>query len=293
MSGWDLGVSQYLRNPPPATSDPNTVQNAIYPERTYANQQSYGLSQALNAGQIQAAPQFAQNQSFRDQIANQLSLTNASQQQESGYLNQDYQTGLAQNDLQQSSLGIQRGALSRQSPLSGTLHDLALQGIGLGERGANQQADIARRGALSSAVTRGAVSSPGLRQDYSDIANQLANQVQGYGIQRGQENVTFAEKQAQLKDQNATLDLQAKSLNLSRDQLKTELDRGIDRLGLSTALTTADLLGKMNSSNIDDQVLAQQIFNAAIQNSDYYAQFSPQQQSPPAMSGGGSSRSSR
>lgn len=286
-----MSLPYYLAGP----QSMHKVNPATVPDQTWTNPQyalpltqSWGLDQALNAGRIQAAPQFALNQQTRDQLTNQISLTNASKQAQTGYLQADYRTGLAQNDLSQQSLGIQRGALGRQSPYLDTLHQLAMQGINLNQESTQHQAQIAKRGAVSSAVTRGAINSPGLRQGLSDISMQLENQVSGYNLQRGQENAQYGEKKASLADQNATLDLQARSLNISRDQLKTELDRGLDRLGLSTAMTTADLLARMNSSTIEDQVLAQQVFNAALQSSDYYAQFYPRQSAPTVASGGGS-----
>lgn len=276
--------------------DPSTISQPVLADPSWSSPlaRSWGLNQGLAAGQIQAGPQFALNQTYRDTLAQQLALSNASKSSESNYARADYNTGLSRLGLQEEKLGFDRNALGRQSPLSDTLHRLALESIGLGETSANQSADRAKRGAMSSAVTRGATSSPGIRTDLTDIQTQLENQLMGYGINRQEEDVRFNEQRASLADQNKVLDLQSRELNMSRDQLKTELDRGLDRLGLSTAMTVADLTGKMQSSAIEDQVLAQQIFNAALQSSDYYAQFYPYPSTPstsvPTQSVGGSTR---
>lgn len=261
----DQWFYQYYGANPAALSriDPSAVPQSALTNPAWANPiaRSWGLDQALNAGMTQAGPQFANNQTYRDQLAGQIGMTNASQSAQTDYLNQDYNTGLSRLDLQQKSQGIQKNALGRQPQYLATLHDLANQLL-------NQSADTARRGATSSAIARGANTSIGFNQQLGDINSQLANQL-------AQSDTRYAEQQASVADQNAALDLQAKDLGLSRDALKTELSRGLDRLGLSSMMSVADLTGKLNSSQVQDQVIAQQIFNEAMQSSDYYAQHYP------------------
>lgn len=259
---------------------------------SYARQ--WGLDQSVNAGMIQAGPQFALNQSTRDQLANQIALTQASQASQSGYLNQDYNTGLARIGLQGQQLDVQRGALGRQPQYLQNLHDLAQQLFGLNRTSATQQADINTRGLNSASTARGAFTSIGANEGRGDIQNQLANQLQGIDISSNEETTRYNESVSSLADQNKMLDLQGQSLGLDRQALKTELERGLDRLGLSTSLSISDLTQKLNSSNIEDQMLAQQIFNAAISSSDYYAQFAPPSANPstPYSGSSGSSGSS-
>lgn len=219
----------------------------------------FGLQQGLNAGMVQAGPQLALNADSRDQMAQQIAAYQASQLAQSGYLNQDYQTGLAKLGLQDQSLDVQREALARQPGYLGTLHDLANQAY-------NQQAATNLRGLNSQATAAGSYTSIGAGEGRNDIATQLANQL-------SRSDTQYNEQLATVADQNKMLDLQAQNLGLDRTQLKTDLDRGLDRLGLSTTLSVSDLLTKLNSSNIEDQMLAQQIFNAALGSSDYYSQF--------------------
>lgn len=223
--------------------------------------QVWGFNQALGAGQIQAGPQLAMNQNTREQLANQVSAQQASLLAQTGFLNQDYQTGLAKLDNQSAGIDVQRQALARQPGYLSTLHDLANQSY-------QQSADVARRGLDSEATARGAFTSIGVNQGRSDIVTQLTNQLQRSDTQ-------YNEQIASLADQNKMLDLQANNLGLDRQALKTELERGLDRLNLNSIMSIGDLLTKLNSTNIEDQMIAQQIFNSALGASDYYSQFYP------------------
>lgn len=229
---------------------------------------SWGFDQGLQAGQVAAAPSLAQNENQRQLYGLQGQLSDASFAQQSGYLQQDYQTQLARSGLSQQQLGVQRDALARQPQYLSSLHDLTNQSL-------NQQAGVARRAVDSSATARGAFTAPGVNQFRTDITDQLANQI-------GQSDTRYNEQVSSIADQNAMLDLQGKNLGLDRNQFKTELDRGLERLGLTNALSVADLTAKLQSTRIEDQAIAQQIINAAMQSSDYYAsQYSP----PPSMQG--------
>lgn len=204
--------------------------------------------------------------------------------------------GLDRNSLgfDLSSLGIKIGANERRPGYLTALHELAVQGF-------NQNAATNTRGVNSSSSARGSFGSAGQKANLSDIQATLAQQLGGeaqqyyesmaqvgdtrqeYGIQ-GQRIGNESQRldlagqgldidERRLDNQNAVLDLQARGLGLDRQALQTELARGLDRLGLSSFMSIADLTDKMTSSNIQDQMLAQEIFNQAIQNSDYYSQF--------------------
>lgn len=231
------------------------------PNQSIEFQREYGLQQGINAGQVQAGPQLALNQNARELLTQQLALGGAQYGAETGFMQQDYANSLARLGLQGSQLGVQRGALGRQPAFLSTLHDLTNQSL-------QQSADVARRGVDSSATARGSFTAPGTNQHRDDISTQLANQL-------SRSDTQYNEQVASLADQNKMLDLQASNLGLDRQQLKTELERGLSRLGLQNQLSIADLTSKINSSNIEDQMIAQQIFNAAIQSSDYYGQFYP------------------
>jgi hypothetical protein len=277
--------------------DRSTVPAEALPGYDQYNSNVYGFGQALNNGLIQAGPQFGMNATTRESLANQIAAAQASQSQQSAYLNQDYATGLGRLGLQGdqlgiqrsnlgldrqalglqrnslgfdlSSLGIQLGANARQPAYLTALHELANQGY-------NQNAATQTRGVNSSSTARGSFGSAGQRANLTDIQSTLANQLGGEA-QRYYENMAQTSDQRQqlgiqgqrignqsqgldldakrLDNQNAMLDIQSKSLGLDRNALQTELSRGLDRLGFSSFMSISDLTDKMNSSNIQDQLL--------------------------------------
>lgn len=273
-------IDQPLNDPPVVTP----ISNA-------ENAQEYGFNQALNAGIIGSAPQVQLNQNSRDALANQIGWLNAGLGTDQSALqnNTDYQLaqlGLSGDRLnvQRSDLGIQQGANARQGPLADLMHQIQLGQLGLSRTNAWQQADVANRGLTSQDVSRGSNTSIGYNQGMGDIQNRLANQLQGIdynqlqeGAQYGEKKASIADQQAQLENQGKMLDIAGQGLGLDRQHLNDQLQLGLQRLGINNADAVSQLLDKMNSSSIQDQILAQQVFNQAIQNSDYYAQFYPVQ----------------
>lgn len=245
----------------------------------------FGLKTAMDQAHVDDMLNAAFGQQQRQGFGTDILFANANQQQESGYLNQDYALGNRRLNNQQAGLDLQRAALGRQPGYLTALHDLANKGfdiqnqqVGLGRQGAFANAGQARRGLESQLTARGAFTSVGGQQGRFDIAGDLLRQVQGYnlqdqsiGLNRQGEAVRYFENMAQVGDQNKKLDIAASDLGIDRDQLSNELQKGLGRLNLSTATNVSDLLGKINSSNIQEAMGARQVFNQALQNSDYYS----------------------
>jgi hypothetical protein len=254
----------------------------------------YGFGQSLNAGMIGAGPQFVLNQNARDSLATQIGYLNANNNLDQSALQNDtaYQLsklGLQGEglDLQRANLGIDQGANARQGPLADLLHAISGGRFDLSRTGAWQQADVANRQLTSQDIARGSITSIGHNQGLGDISNQLANQLKGIDYSQLQEGAQYGEQKAGIEDnrqrlenQGKQLDLAGKNLGLDRQHLNDQLTLGLQRMGIQNADAVSQLLDKMNSSSIQDQILAQQIFNQAIQNSDYYAQFYPVKTSP-------------
>lgn len=236
----------------------------------------WGFGQALDAGSLASQPALAANENTRQQYLLAQQMADASLSTQSGYLNQDYKTKLARAGLQNEQLDVQRAALGRQPGYVTQLHDLANQSL-------NQQAGVARRAVDSAATARGSFTAPGVNQFRTDISDQLANQL-------GQSDVRYNEQIASIADQNAMLDTQAKNFGLDREQYRTELQRGLERLGLENQITIADLTAKSASTRIEDQVIVNQIINAAMQSSDAYASGYPGFTTPSTSSAPSGSR---
>lgn len=274
-------------------SSPTTTQSNPYLEDT-----TNFMGPVLNRGisptpQLQSSlnyftglysPEFEQNAAQRTTIEDSLAQLFANQQLQSRYANEDYQSGLSKLNLSRGDLGIERGAAGRQIGLANTLEALArellgnqMQGFNIDTTEAGQSADQSRRQAMSSATARGAVNAPGIGRTLGDIQNSLANQLGRIDLGRGradigfrQEQATLGERRAGARDRLAQLDLKSKELGINSDQLRTELDRGLQQLGLDTFLGTNQLMDALGSSNIKDRMLAEQIFREAIQYTDVF-----------------------
>jgi hypothetical protein len=242
-----------------------------------ANARTWGTQQGLQTGLINAAPDYIQNQMAQQSANIGIMGALANQQQQTGWLNQDYQTGLQRNDLAQQGNQIDIGANARQPGYLTALHNIAGQQYDLTRQGQQGQADINQRALEAQLTGRGAFTSVGGQQGRYDIAQNLIRGLQGTNLQQQGETTRFNEGMAQTQDQKQKLDLAAQGLGIDRNQLGTELQRGLDRLNLSTGTTVADLMNKVNSSNLQDQALGRKIFNDALNSSDYYARLYPGQ----------------
>lgn len=220
--------------------------SSVLPNAGYgAAAKQYGQNYGILTGTINAQPATIQNQMERQSAGIGMMGALANQTQETGYLNQDFGFGTRRLDVEQ-------GTLNRQAPLLSGLHDLALGGM-------NAQAAQQRRALESAATGRGAFTSIGAQQGRADISGELARQTQG-------ENLRYGENVAKLDDA-------AKNMGISRDQLQSDLQRGLERLNLTTSTSVADLMNRINSSNLQDAAIGTKIWNDALQSSDYYSRF--------------------
>lgn len=224
------------------------------------NTNYYGLA-ALYTAQNQYAPQRALQQQIIDQAAGRLNPNSpemASFGLDRSHLNTNYGLDSRLLGIQQQALGVDQAANNRQS------------GFIEGNRSAdvnemNRKAAYDQFNQRDQAIAHGAAGSEGYRQD-------LANTEAGRAYDVGRTDRTAAEEQAKVRDRTKTLNLQAAKLGIDADRLKSELQYGLDRLGLSQSITTDDLTDKLNSARMQDQVFAQQIFDRALQLTPIYQQ---------------------
>ncbi len=158
-------------------------------------------------------------------------------------------------------LGIQRGALGREETALPQEHNLAnqllgLQGQDLGiqrqqlgiqgqsldltQKGEEQAADVARRGAWSSATARGATNTSGFSQGLGDINTNLQQQLAQLGLSR-----------QGLGLQGQGLDIQGQRLGVEQQQ--SDINYGLQQGSL------ADQLAGLNISGTE---IGQQLANA-------------------------------
>lgn len=268
----------------PKTATPLSTSSTAQPKtstisRDLANQQAnaFGFYQGAY-GFDPITGTTAEGALQRANLNNQIGMQLGNKQYQSGLLNQDYQTGLAQLGLRQQGLGIDQGALVRQLASGGyfdQLGNLIESRLGNQKEGANLSADVSTRKQTSESIAGGSQQTLGNRQGLSDIQSALKNQLSGFDIGAQGERVSLTEQRAKARDQQRQLELTGKDYGLQKDQLKTALDRGLANLGLNSYITINDLMDKVNSSNAQDRMVGQQIIQQVMQNSGMFSTSAP------------------
>lgn len=262
-----------------------------------------GLQTALQFMQGIYGPELAQQQAMRDQLAGRVGFAEQNFTTQQGILQSQHGIDLARLGLEQSGIGIEKGAANRQIGNANILESLArqllgntqkgldidLQSLATNERSSNQQFAAEKRQAMSSAASRGAMNAPGIGRTTNELSNQLWNRNEligqdrqrvGLGRERAnlgfeRERVGLNEQKAAAKDRLATLDLRSQGLGLDRKTLQNNLDQGLAKLGLDQWVTTNDLLDAMNSSDLQQRAVAEQIYRQALEYSDFFANLDP------------------
>lgn len=223
-------------------------------------------------------------------IAGQIGMTQIGYQQGVQALNQN-----AALDQQKLNLGPQYDAVTRQAiarQLAGLDEQGRLAFLGLGNQfkgfdlqtlQAQQGADRNKIAVRSDATVRGAMSGRGINRTYGNIAQDLANQLTGIGINKegaiinAQEgDLSRKEQAAKLQDQNKMLDIKAKEYGVDRAKIQASLQQGIAKLGLDQFMDVSQLLDALNSNDMERQAIATQIFRDAMAYSDMFTVMSPQ-----------------
>lgn len=251
----------------------------------------WGFQQALAQQRVLGGFQDTQNQIQREGMTNQIGLLNAQEQQESGYLNQDYDLGNRRLDLKTKGIDIEKAANLRQPGFLTHLHDIAGRGFDLSRQenlARNRQGNFAL---FNESVGKGNVLLGGYNTQRGELAQQLMRGQVGVNLNQEEETAKYQEAMAKTADTNKRLDLDAQNVGLDREQLRNELQKGLERLHLSTSMSVDDLYTKIMSSNLDDAIQARQRWNDAWAASDAWKSLYPGQNV--AEGYGGSSPSER
>lgn len=217
----------------------------------------------------------------------QLGMTLGNRDYMGRLLGEDYGTNLKRLGLQEQETQQDKAGLNRRVGKGGYFDQLGglvdrsllnqLAGYDVQETSARNAHQTARRGEISDATSRGSLQTHGTREDLGDIAKNLWQNVLGLNVQReganigaDKERTSLAEQRAQDKDRLGALDLKAKDYGLQRDQFKTDLDRGLQKLGIDAYFSTNDIIDKANSAKAEDRKVADQIIRNAMDYSDQF-----------------------
>lgn len=221
----------------------------------------YGPQMALAGalGQNQITGLEGQNFWTQQSLQNQINAAN-----QGAYYQQ---AGLG---LQGQSLGIQQGALSRQMAelpqqygltqqgfdIQGQRLGLQSQQVDLSQLGAWQGAAQQQRSLASQLTASGNPYSVGGARSRQDIAEQLQNQMTGFGLERqgiglSQQElglqrqgaaINYYEQTAAAQDAQKELGIQSQQLGLNQSEIKSRLDTELNNLGIQGQVSSDQLL---------------------------------------------------
>jgi len=264
--------------------------------RNIQTQQSNALNQQQNAynyfanaaGYDPGTGTTADTNAYLSRLEGQQGMTLGNRDYMGRLLNQDYSTNLARVGLDEQANQVDKSGVNRRLAGGGYFDQLSglidrnllnqLAGYDVQEGSARNKFATERRGEISDSTARGALQTYGTREDLGDISKSLWQDILGLNVQRegarigsDKEKVSLSEQRSQDKDRLAQLDLKAKDYGLQRDQFKTELDRGLAKLGIDAYYTSEDIMDKANSAKASDRAVAEQIIRNSM---DYSNQFS-------------------
>lgn len=233
-------------------------------------------------------PQQAALDQQQAQLAGQLGMLEANTATQQGLLQSQHGLSMQGLGLQQQGLGIDRSANNRQLGNINQLQALARQLLHNDFRTTDLQASMRRRAAISDTTARGAMNTPGIGRSLAEINKGAGLAKRGQRLGYQQQAVGFQEDRAQVADRNKQLDLRAQQLGLDRQGLQNSLDQGLARLQLDQWVGVNEIMDRMQSADLQERMIAEQIFRAALDYSDYFAgQGSGGNNTPPSTTPGG------
>lgn len=174
-------------------------------------------------------------------------------------------------DVQQQGLDASRGLLGRELANQ-------MRGFGFDQSTATRAAKTNLRGSISDAAARGAAQNEGLRNKVTDIYGNLYDQFGQINVgregarisnERGKislnnQQAGLTENKAQARDRTAQIDLQAQRLGISGEQLRNNLTRGLEKLGIDKRVNTNALIDGLMSKSAETKQQALQLYYQAL-----------------------------
>lgn len=210
------------------------------------------LQTAAGAYQAAAMPDLLQLQLSNNAYTRGLGYAYQGQGLDAGGMNLDYQSQLGDVNTQIGQNAVDLAAANRQIPYLNKMQELGQQLLGL-------QAGKDTRSLNSQATAQGAFVSSGANDQRKDIYANLVNAL-------GQSETQYDERRASAMDSAKKLQLEASNLGLKPGQLKAQLDNGLAKLGLKTAMSVDDLMDGLAKNDLT----AKKIYATIIANAQQY-----------------------
>jgi hypothetical protein len=180
-------------------------------------------------------------------------------------------------DVRQGDINTRRQLLARELANQ-------MRGFDIDYTEAGQQGRRNVRQRTSEATVRGSLQAPGTREAMQDIYRDLYNTIGRIDVGRegarignersvsglGVEEAGLKEDRAQTRDRQAKLNLEAQRLGISGEQLRNNLNKGLEKLGIDYAMNVNDVITAMNSTSAEERAKGEQIYRMALGYSSYF-----------------------
>lgn len=289
---------------------------SIYKQDAPQFNEGVSWQQALAAAQAQSAPEMAMLGGTIGNIQSLISQASAEYANQRDLMGQEHQLGLDKLAQMGGIAGIDQASIERQqryldavlgiegqrfdtanttmNTLRALTEDMYLNQLkrhGLSEKSAKAGSAEAKRQAVSNAISRGAMFTPGHEEDIDFIAGQLAMEIEGIQLDRNDTETTINEKRAQfnkqakdllydfdltklsigeqkakLQDREGQLRHEAEIRKIEERELALRLAQGLGNLGLAQIMSVGQLMDALAQAQSAQAKLA---MDAAMQASQW------------------------
>lgn len=234
------------------------------------------------AGQAMAQAQFGPQQLIaglsQDQLQSQLGGANAMLSFQQGAMNRNAALDREGLGLQREGVGVDRNLINQQIGLQGEQYANQLRQLGVDEATVRDMAERHIFDLRSNLTSRGAFNTIANERGTGRIERDLGYQIAGIGNQRTGASISNRGALAGLNASLSNLGIKAKQIGLSERQLDNALSDGLAKLGMDSEATINQIQAAIDSGDIGQAQLGQQIIMQAITNSQVFAGMTPAQQ---------------
>lgn len=261
-------ASQASTARPPFINNPSTP---LY-SSVNANSPNPGLTSFQNAlGLLNysvGGERVANNNAIQN-LTGRIGQINAGYGEQAGYMRQNYGNQMGQLRVNADTNMYDQNVVNQLLNQNLSSYNNMLAQFGLQEAGARNQAGIQRRAASSDAIGRGAYSTAGTGQDFTDISSNLANELGLYQTKRTGAGIDYGTEKINLEKRRNDLTQQGKIYGLQGEQFGIALQQGLAKLSLDNTLSVGNLMDQINSKNTANAALASSIIQQALAASGY------------------------
>lgn len=182
----------------------------------------------------------------------------------------DYNTSLGQLGVQRQSNALDAGQAARDAAYYQAMK------VNAGQQRDNQiaglQGELATtgRGINSQSTAAGNWFAPGRGDAIADAYTKFGNEKSNADLQYQQQAGLYDRRADDARTRATKLDLMGKSFGMDADKLKNNLTQGLANLGYSQFMSQDQLLDALDSNNAQQQQMAQQILQQAVQSGNVY-----------------------